>query len=183
MVSLVSDEVCYRILSFFPAVRRRTLARRFAGGQQLRPDKTFVLVKPLSSSMPRASRGPHGAGLPGVLAVVPRWFQPANAELASVTAPSPVHDRCFICGLDDGDVDGIGHYLEGCVATVRSFPFPEVTHLRATTSAWAMLAPKLEPHGDVFACARCSGVCVAWEDTLNIEFTTEMLRVHKRHTA
>ncbi|CAK0822133.1 unnamed protein product, partial [Prorocentrum cordatum] len=128
-----------------------------------------------------ASRGPHGAGLPGVLAVVPCWFQPANAELASVTAPSPVHDRCFLCGMDDGDVDGIGHYLEGCVATVRSFPFPELMHLRAATSAWAMLAQRLEPRGDVFACARCSGVCVAWEDTLNIDFTADMLRLHRRH--
>ena len=69
------------------------------------------------------------------------------------------------------------------MATVRSFPFPEVTHLRATTSAWAMLAPRLEPHSDVFACARCSGVCVAWEDTLNIGFTAEVLRVHRRHAA
>ena len=178
MVSRVSDEAFNYIVSCFPAVR--TLARRFARDQQIRQDKTFILVKPSSSSGPGASRGPHGAGLPGVLAVVPRWFQPANAELASVTALSPVHDRCFICGLGDGDVDGIGHYLEGCVATVGSFPFPEVTHLRATTSAWAMLAPRLEPHGDVFACARCSGVCVAWENTLSIDFTADVLRLHRR---
>jgi len=183
MVSPVSDEVCHRIMSCFPAVWRRTLARRFAQDQEIRKDKTFILVKPISSSSPSASRGPHGAGLPGVIAVVPLWFQPANADLASVRAPSPVYDRCFICGLDDGDVDGIGHYLEGCVATVKSFPFPEVTHLRATTPAWAMLAPRLESHGDVFACARCSGVCVAWEDTLNIDFTADLLRPHIRRAA
>eukprot|EP00959_Pyramimonas_sp_CCMP1952_P245441 5129940-Pyramimonas_sp.AAC.1 len=92
-------------MACFPSLRRRTLARCFALDQQIRQDKTFILVKPFTSSGPRASRGPHGAGQPGVLAVVPCWFQPANAELASVSvsAPSPVHDRCFLCGMDDGD--------------------------------------------------------------------------------
>ncbi len=166
-----------------PCSAETDISASFRTGSTIRQDRTFILVRPVGSSRPRASRGPRGAGVPGALAVAPRWFQPANAELASVTAPSPVHDRCFLCGMDDGDVDGIGHYLEGCVATVRSFPFPELMHLRATTSAWAMLAQRLEPHGDVFACARCSGVCVAWEDTLNIDFTADMLRLHRRHAA
>ncbi|CAK0883072.1 unnamed protein product, partial [Prorocentrum cordatum] len=180
VASLISDEAVDSILSCFLAVLRRTLARRFARDQQIRLNKTLILVKPFSSSKRSASRGPRGARLPGALVVVPRWLQSANEELAAVTAPSPVRDRCFICGADDGDVDGIGQYLEGCVATVKSFPFPEVAHLRATTSARAMLASRLEPHGNVFERARCSGVCVAWEDTLNIELTAEMLRVHRR---
>ena len=180
----LSEEAVNNVLALLPShALRRSLARRFAKQLLPREDKTFLLVRPLISTQIPRSRGPHGAGLPGVLAVVPSWFQPPDALLAPRIHNSPVDGRCFICGIDSCDADGNGRYFEGCVATIPSFPFPHMVHLRATTSAWSMLAQRLEPHGDTFACARCSGVCVSWEETLDITFAANVVAAHMRRDA